>query len=103
MPDILDVMEKMIKQRQESLEHLPEAGPRRSLPRRNRRDRDHLRLSARAPVGPEAAEAISSMINGGRGRDAQGLGPHHGGAEAALFRADGFSKAGALVKKLLAG
>ena len=88
-PEILDVMGKMIKQRQESLDIHEKAGRNDLATLGARGDRDHLRLSAAASVGHRGRRGHLRADKGTRGGDDQGHGPHHGGAEGALCRADG--------------
>ena len=88
--EILDVMGKMIKQRQESLDIYEKAG-RTELAAQEREEIEII--SAYLPKHMsdlEAARGDFSADQGNRSRDAQGHGPHHGGAQAALLRADGF-------------
>ena len=88
--EILDVMGKMIKQRQESLDIYEKAG-RAELAAQEREEIDII--SAYLPKqmsDREAGEAISSLIKELEAADAQGHGPHHDGAEGAIRRADGF-------------
>ena len=88
--EILDVMGKMIKQRQESLEIYEKAG-RSELAAQEREEIEIISAYMPKQMSDlEAAEAISGADQGTRGRDAQGHGPHHGGAQAALLRPDGF-------------
>ena len=86
--EIVDVMGKMVKQRQESLDIYEKAG-RAELAAQEREEIEII--SAYLPKQMSDIEAAARDLRadqGTRGRDHQGHGPHHGGAQAALLRAD---------------
>ena len=88
--EILDVMGKMIKQRQELLDIYEKAG-RTELAAQEREEIEII--SAYLPKHMSDLEAGRGDLRadqGTRSRHAQGHGPHHDGAQGALFRADGF-------------
>src|SRR5580700_1380235 len=70
--------------------YLREGRPRRARRPGARGDRHHLRLPAQAHVGHRSRLGDFRADQGARSRDAQGHGPHHGGAEGAIRRANGF-------------
>ncbi len=90
--EILDVMGKMIKQRQESLDIYEKAGRAGfAAPRSARRSASSPLYLPKRMSDLDAASAISSLIKEPRSRHAQRhRRPHHGGAEGAICRADGF-------------
>jgi len=101
--DILDVMEKMIKQRQESLDIYQKAG-RAELAAQEREEIEII--SAYLPErlsDLEAAEAISSMIKEIEAETLKDMGRTMAALKQRFSGRMDFSKAGALVKKLLAG
>src|SRR5579862_1039460 len=70
--------------------YLREGRPRRARRPGARGDRDHLHLPAQAHVGHGSRLGDFLADQGARSRDAQGHGPHHGGAQGAIRRADGY-------------
>jgi uncharacterized protein YqeY len=101
--DILDVMEKMIKQRQESFDIYQKAG-RAELAAQEREEIEII--SAYLPErlsDLEAAEAISSMIKEIEAETLKDMGRTMAALKQRFSGRMDFSKAGALVKKLLAG
>ena len=101
--EILDVMGKMIKQRQELLDIYEKAG-RAELAAQEREEIEIIAAYLPKQLSDiEAGEAISSLIKELEAATLEGHGPHHVGPQGAFFRADGFRKASAMVKKLLAG
>ena len=101
--EILDVMGKMIKQRQELLDIYEKAGRTELATQEREEIDDHLRIPAQAFVGHRSRRSDFLADQGTRSRDAQGHGPHHDGAQGAISGQMDFGKASAMVKKLLAG
>ena len=101
--EILDVMGKMIKQRQESLEIYEKAG-RNELAAQ---ERDEIEIiSGYMPKGMsdlEAAEAISSLIKELEAATLKDMGRTMTALKERFAGRMDFSKAGAMVKKLLGG
>jgi uncharacterized protein YqeY len=101
--DILDVMAKMIKQRQESLDIYEKAG-RAELAAQEREEIEII--SAYLPKRMsdlEAAEAISVLIKDIKAETLKDMGRTMTELKQRFSGQMDFSKAGALVKKLLAG
>ena len=101
--EILDVMGKMIKQRQESLEIYEKAG-RAELAAQEREEIEII--SAYLPKrmsDTEAAKAISSMIKEIKAETLKDMGRTMAALKQRFSGQMDFSKAGSLVKKLLAG
>ncbi len=102
-PEILDVMGKMIKQRQEALEIYEKAG----RPELAAQEREEIEIiSAYLPKRMsdlEAAEAISSLIREIEAETLKDMGRTMAALKERFSGQMDFSKAGALVKKLLAG
>jgi uncharacterized protein len=102
-PDILDVMGKMIKQRQESLDIYEKAG--RSELAAQERDEIDI-ISAYLPKKMsdlEAAEAISALIKELEAATLKDMGRTMAALKQRFSGQMDFGKAGALVKKLLGG
>jgi uncharacterized protein len=101
--EILDVMGKMIKQRQESLDIYQKAG-RAELAAQEREEIDII--SAYMPKHMsdfEAAEAISTLIKEIEAETLKDMGRTMAALKQRFSGKMDFSKAGALVKKLLGG
>jgi uncharacterized protein len=102
-PEILDVMGKMIKQRQESLDIYEKAG-RSELAAQERQEIEII--SAYMPKRMsdlEAAEAISALIRELEAATLKDMGRTMAALKQRFAGQMDFSKAGALVKKLLGG
>jgi hypothetical protein len=102
-PDILDVMGKMIKQRQESLDIYAKAG-RTELAEQEREE--ITIISAYLPQrmsDREAAEAISGLIKEIEAATLKDMGRTMAALKQRFSGRMDFSKAGAMVKKLLGG
>jgi len=102
-PEILDVMGKMIKQRQESLDIYQKAG-RTELANQEREEIEII--SAYLPrqmSDVEAGEAISSMIKELEAATLKDMGRTMAGLKQRFSGRMDFAKAGAMVKKLLGG
>ncbi len=101
--EILDVMGKMIKQRQESLEIYEKAG-RNELAAQ---ERDEIEIISgympKRMSDLEAAEAISSLIKELEAATLKDMGRTMAALKQRFSGRMDFSKAGALVKKLLGG
>ncbi len=88
--EILDVMGKMIKQRQELLDIYEKAG-RADLAAQEREEIEIISAYLPQQLSDlEAGHAISELIKELEVGDAQGHGTHHGRAQGALCRAHGF-------------
>ena len=101
--EILDVMGKMIKQRQESADIYEKAG-RAELAAQEREEIEII--SAYLPKhmsDPDAAEAISALIKEIKAETLKDMGRTMAALKQRFSGQMDFSKAGALVKKLLAG
>jgi uncharacterized protein YqeY len=101
--DILDVMGKMVKQRQESMEIYEKAG-RSELAAQEREEIDII--SAYLPQkmsNIEAAEAISSLIKDIEAETLKDMGRTMAALKQRFSGQMDFAHAGALVKKLLGG
>ena len=101
--EILDVMAKMIKQRQESLDIYEKAG-RAELAAQEREEIEII--SAYLPrkmSDVEAAHAISTLIKELEAETIKDMGRTMAALKQRFSRRMDFSKAGALVKKLLGG
>jgi uncharacterized protein YqeY len=102
-PDILDVMGKMIKQRQESFDIFEKAG--RSELAAGEREEIEI-ISGFMPKGMsdlEAAEAISALIKELEAATLKDMGRTMAALKQRFAGRMDFGKAGALVKKLLGG
>jgi uncharacterized protein YqeY len=102
-PEILDVMGKMIKQRQESLEIYEKAG-RTDLATQEREEIEII--SAYLPKqmsDMEAGEAISALIKELKASTLKDMGRTMNALKERFAGKMDFSKASAMVKKLLAG
>ncbi len=102
-PEILDVMAKMIKQRQESLDIYEKAG-RAELAAQEREEIEII--SAYLPKhmsDMEAAHAISALIKEIEAETIKDMGRTMAALKQRFAGQMDFAKAGALVKKLLAG
>ncbi len=102
-PEILDVMGKMIKQRQESLDIYEKAG-RADLAAQEREEIEII--SAYMPKRMsdlEAAEAISTLIKELEAATLKDMGRTMAALKQRFSGRMDFSKAGAMVKKLLGG
>jgi uncharacterized protein YqeY len=102
-PEILDVMGKMIKQRQESLDIYQKAG-RTELADQERAEIEII--TGYMPKGMsdmEAAEAISTLIKELEAATLKDMGRTMAALKQRFSGRMDFSKAGALVKKLLGG
>jgi uncharacterized protein YqeY len=102
-PEILDVMGKMIKQRQESLEIYEKAG-RAELAAQEREEIEII--SAYLPKkmsDTDAAKAISALIKDIKAETIKDMGRTMAALKERFAGEMDFSKASALVKKLLAG
>ena len=101
--EILDVMQKMVKQRQESLDIYQKAG-RAELAAQEREEIEII--SAYLPEhmsDTEAAKAISTLIKEIEAETLKDMGRTMAALKQRFAGRMDFSKAGALVKKLLAG
>jgi len=101
--EIFDVMGKMIKQRQEALDIYQKAG-RAELATQEREEIDIIAaFLPRQMSDLEAAEAISALIKEIEAATLKDMGRTMGALKARFSGRMDFAKAGALVKKLLAG
>ena len=101
--DILDVMGKMIKQRQESLEIYEKAG-RTELANQEREEIEIIsEYMPKRMSDLEAAEAISALIKELEAATLKDMGRTMAALKQRFSGQMDFSKAGALVKKLLGG
>ncbi len=101
--EILDVMAKMIKQRQESLEIYVKAG-RADLAAQEREEIDIISgFMPKRMSDLEAAEAISALIKELEAATLKDMGRTMAALKQRFAGRMDFSKAGALVKKLLGG
>ena len=101
--EILDVMGKMIKQRQEALDIYQKAG-RAELAAQEREEIDIITAFLPKQMSDlEAAEAISALIKEIEAATLKDMGRTMGALKARFSGRMDFAKAGALVKKLLAG
>ena len=101
--EILDVMGKMIKQRQESLDIYEKAG-RAELAAQEREEIEIISAYLPQKMSDlEAAEAISSLIKEIEAETIKDMGRTMAALKQRFSGQMDFSKAGALVKKLLAG
>jgi uncharacterized protein len=101
--DILDVMQKMIKQRQESFAIYEKAG-RAELATQEREEIEIISAYLPQKMSDlEAAEAISSLIKEIEAETIKDMGRTMAALKQRFSGQMDFSKAGALVKKLLAG
>ena len=102
-PEIIDVMGKMIKQRQESLEIYEKAG-RSELAAQEREEIEIIsQFMPRRMSDLEAAEAISALIKELEAATVKDMGRTMAALKQRFAGRMDFAKAGALVKKLLAG
>jgi uncharacterized protein YqeY len=102
-PDILDVMGKMIKQRQESLEIYEKAG-RADLAAQEREEIGIISgFMPKQMSDLEAAEAISALIKELEAATLKDMGRTMAALKQRFSGRMDFGKAGALVKKLLGG
>jgi uncharacterized protein len=102
-PDILDVMSKMIKQRQESLEIYEKAG-RAELAAQEREEIEIISAYLPKQMSDlEAAEAISALIKELEAATLKDMGRTMAALKQRFSGQMDFGKAGALVKKLLGG
>lgn len=102
-PEILDVMGKMIKQRQESLEIYEKAG-RAELAAQERAEIDIIsRYLPKQMSDLEAAEAISTLIREINAATLKDMGRTMAALKDRFAGQMDFGKASAVVKKLLAG
>jgi uncharacterized protein len=102
-PEILDVMGKMIKQRQESLDIYQKAG-RSELAAAEREEIEIISgFMPKHLSDIEAGEAISSLIKEIEAETLRDMGRTMAALKERFAGRMDFSKAGALVKKLLAG
>jgi uncharacterized protein len=102
-PEILDVMGKMIKQRQESLEIYEKAG-RNELAAAEREEIEIISgFMPKRMSDLEAAEAISSLIKELEAATLKDMGRTMAALKQRFSGRMDFSKAGAMVKKLLGG
>jgi uncharacterized protein YqeY len=101
--DILDVMGKMIKQRQESLEIYEKAG-RAELAAQEREEIEIISAYLPKPMSDlDAAEAISTLIKEIEAETIKDMGRTMAALKQRFSGQMDFGRAGALVKKLLAG
>ncbi len=101
--EILDVMGKMIKQRQESLDIYQKAG-RSELAAAEREEIDIISAYMPKPMSDlEAAEAISGLIKELEAATLKDMGRTMAALKQRFSGQMDFAKAGALVKKLLGG
>jgi hypothetical protein len=101
--EILDVMSKMIKQRQESLDIYQKAG-RNELAAQEREEIDIISAyMPKAMSDLEAAEAISGLIKELEAATLKDMGRTMAALKQRFSGQMDFAKAGALVKKLLGG
>ena len=101
--EILDVMGKMIKQRQESADIYEKAG-RAELAAQEREEIEIISAYLPKPMSDlEAAEAISALIKEIEAETLKDMGRTMAALKQRFSGRMDFSKAGALVKKLLAG
>jgi uncharacterized protein len=101
--DILDVMSKMIKQRQESLDIYEKAG-RTELANQEREEIEIIsEYLPKQMSDVEAGEAISAMIKELEAATLKDMGRTMAALKQRFSGQMDFSKAGALVKKLLGG
>ena len=102
-PDILDVMGKMVKQRQESLDIYEKAG-RSELAAGEREEIEIISgFMPKRMSDLEAAEAISALIKELEAATIKDMGRTMAALKQRFSGRMDFSKAGALVKKLLGG
>jgi uncharacterized protein len=102
-PDILDVMGKMIKQRQESVDIYEKAG-RNELAAAEREEIEIISgFMPKRMSDLEAAEAISSLIKELEAATLKDMGRTMAALKQRFSGRMDFSKAGAMVKKLLGG
>jgi uncharacterized protein len=102
-PDILDVMGKMIKQRQESLDIYEKAG-RSELAAQEREEIEIISAYLPKQMSDlEAAEAISGLIKELEAATLKDMGRTMAALKQRFAGRMDFGKAGALVKKLLGG
>ncbi len=102
-PEILDVMGKMIKQRQESLDIYEKAG-RADLAAAEREEIEIISAYMPKKMSDlEAAEAISTLIKELEAATLKDMGRTMAALKQRFSGQMDFSKAGALVKKLLGG
>jgi uncharacterized protein YqeY len=102
-PEILDVMGKMIKQRQESLEIYDKAG-RAELAAQEREEIEIIAAYLPTQLSDlEAGEAISTLIKELEAATLKDMGRTMAALKERFSGQMDFSKASALVKKLLAG
>jgi uncharacterized protein len=102
-PEILDVMAKMIKQRQESLEIYEKAG-RTELAAQEREEIEIIAAYLPKRLSDlDAAEAISALIKEIEAETLKDMGRTMTALKQRFSGRMDFGKAGALVKKLLAG
>jgi uncharacterized protein len=102
-PDILDVMAKMVKQRQESIEIYEKAG-RTELATGEREEIEIISgFMPKRMSDLEAAEAISALIKELEAATLKDMGRTMAALKQRFSGRMDFSKAGALVKKLLGG
>ena len=102
-PEILDVMGKMIKQRQESLEIYEKAG-RTELAAQEREEIEIIAAYLPKRLSDlDAAEAISALIKEIEAETLKDMGRTMAALKQRFSGRMDFGKAGALVKKLLAG
>jgi uncharacterized protein len=102
-PEILDVMGKMIKQRQESFDIYEKAG-RSDLAAQEREEIEIISgFMPRRMSDLEAAEAISALIKELGAATLKDMGRTMAALKQRFSGQMDFSKAGAMVKKLLAG
>ncbi len=101
--DILDVMGKMIKQRQESLDIYEKAG-RAELAAQEREEIEIISAYLPKPMSDlEAAEAISTLIKEIEAETLKDMGRTMAALKQRFAGQMDFGRAGALVKKLLGG
>jgi hypothetical protein len=101
--EILDVMGKMIKQRQESRDIYEKAG-RNELAAQEREEIDIISAYMPKPMSDlEAAEAISGLIKELEAATVKDMGRTMAALKQRFSGQMDFSKAGAMVKKLLGG
>jgi hypothetical protein len=101
--EILDVMQKMIKQRQESFEIYEKAG-RTELAAQEREEMEIISVYLPKRMSDtEAAKAISALIKDIEAETLKDMGRTMAELKQRFSGQMDFSKAGALVKKLLAG
>jgi uncharacterized protein YqeY len=97
--DLLPVLQKMIKQRQESKELYEKGGTSRTRAAGSRRDRDHFRLSAEADVRrPKCRLAIDAAITETGAASMKDMGKVVGALKAKFAGQMDFAKASGLVK-----